>query len=50
MKAVLESNLTIQILNDFGYWIYEIDLERCTGSAGVLDYLFQIFHKSWLHN
>ena len=26
---------------------YEIDLETCTGSAQVLDWIFQVFKKTW---
>jgi hypothetical protein len=26
---------------------YELDLDRCESSAAVLDWIFQVFHKSW---
>lgn len=38
-----KSNLTIQV--DDGK--YEIDLENCNSSAQALDWIFQIFTKSW---
>lgn len=47
MRVVLADNLTIQILTDSGSWLYEIDLERCQGSAALLDALFQVLYKSW---
>src|SRR5688572_15832951 len=33
--------------NERGHWQYEIDLERCTTSAQVLDWIFQIAEKTW---
>jgi hypothetical protein len=33
--------------NERGHWQYEIDLDRCTTSAQVLDWIFQIVQKSW---
>jgi hypothetical protein len=43
-----KSNLTIQIESEDGKdWLYEVDLERCTDSAQMLDYLLQIASKDW---
>ena len=43
-----KSDLTIQIESDGGKdWLYEIDLENCTDSAQILDYILQITGKSW---
>jgi len=42
-----KDNLTIQIENEKKIHLYEIDLERCSNSAQLLDYLFQIFNKNW---
>ena len=43
-----KSNLTIQIeSNDGKEWLYEVDLEKCTDSAQILDYILQIAGKEW---
>jgi hypothetical protein len=43
-----KSNLTIQIESDDGKdWLYEVDLENCTDSAQILDYILQIADKDW---
>lgn len=40
-RLVLDCNLD-------GDWTYEVDLERCTASAEVLDWIAQICGKEWL--
>ena len=30
-----------------GTGAYDIDLERCTSSAGILDWICQLSHKGW---
>jgi len=30
-----------------GWWVYEVDLDRCSTSAQVLDWIFQITQKRW---
>ena len=40
-------NLTIEIY-DKGTWAYEIDLERCTDSAELLDWILQLHGKGWV--
>ncbi len=41
-------NLTIQIYSDHKKeWLYGVDLENCTNSAEILDYIFQIAAKKW---
>lgn len=32
---------------DQGEWIYDVDLERCTDSEGMLDWIMQVNGKSW---
>ena len=32
---------------DTGIW-YEVDLERCRNAGEVLDWIFQLLHKSWI--
>lgn len=31
-----------------GRWRYEVDLERCSSSASVLDHICQVAGKSWI--
>ena len=38
---------TIAIFDDSGVERYEIDLDRCNTSAEVLNWIFQIKHKTW---
>jgi hypothetical protein len=40
------SNLTLQMLDNADHWFYEIDLERCTDSAHLLDAILQIADKN----
>ena len=47
MKVVATSNLSVEICDDDGRYVYDIDLEECVSSAQLLDYLFQVFRKSW---
>lgn len=42
----LRPNGTIMIHDEIGY-LYEIDLERCTSPAELLDYVLQIHAKNW---
>lgn len=45
---IAHDSLTIQIVDDNNWCThYEIDLEECTDSARVLDYIFQIQSKTW---
>ena len=47
MKVIFnEKNLTIDYVenNDI---VYQIDLEICCNSAELLDWIFQIYNKSW---
>lgn len=37
---------SIDIYDGHG-WIYDIDLEQCTTSAEVLDWIMQIYNKNW---
>lgn len=39
-------NLTLELVHD-GRWCYEVDLERCTTSAEMLDWIFQVQGKGW---
>jgi len=39
-------NYTLQYVDE-GQWIYEIDLDRCTTSAALLDWIMQIQQKTW---
>jgi len=41
------SNLTLECRDECGFFIYEIDLERCRTSAEVLDWIFQVQGKTW---
>jgi hypothetical protein len=47
MKVVITNNLSVEIQRDDGWYVYDIDLEECDSSAQLLDYLFQVFGKSW---
>ena len=29
------------------HYVYDIDLERCTDSAGLLDWILQVSNKTW---
>ena len=43
-----KSDLTIQITSDDKKkWFYSVELEKCTDSAQILDYIFQIANKTW---
>jgi hypothetical protein len=46
MVYIDHSNLTIQIYQA-GAWLYEVDLERCTNSAEMLDWIMQLNRKQW---
>jgi hypothetical protein len=39
-------NLTLECRDERGF-IYEVDLERCSTSAEVLDWIFQVSKKTW---
>jgi len=39
---------TIEVRNHTGHWLYEIDLERCTTPAQLLDWIFQLHGKTWM--
>ena len=39
--------LTLMIKDEKGRDIYEVDLEQCETPAQVLDWIFQIFSKTW---
>jgi hypothetical protein len=39
-------NLTLECGDERGF-IYEVDLERCSTSAGGLDWVFQVHRKRW---
>jgi hypothetical protein len=41
-------NLTIEVRNHDDRHVYEIDLERCTTPAMLLDWIFQLHNKSWM--
>src|SRR5271170_2712748 len=41
----VESNLTLVYAPRDSHWRYEVDLERCTTSAQVLDWIFQLRTK-----
>jgi len=50
-----KDNMTIEVWPDgigcgdiISGGIYEIDLERCSNSAEVLDWIYQLFYKSWV--
>lgn len=42
-----KDNLTLEI-QDGGSYLYHIDLEECTDSAGVLDWIFQVLNKDFM--
>jgi hypothetical protein len=42
-----EPETRVLALYDEGRWIYEVDLERCRTSAGVLDWIMQVASKTW---
>ena len=46
-RVEIAGNLTLQLFDARGFWCYEIDLERCTNSAQVLDFIFQVQGKQW---
>ncbi|ABK18103.1 hypothetical protein Sfum_2423 [Syntrophobacter fumaroxidans MPOB] len=39
---------TIEVRNHTGRHVYEIDLERCTTPAQLLDWIFQLHGKTWM--
>lgn len=39
--------LVLDLFDDEGRWIYEVDLERCRTSAQVADWIFQVSKKQW---
>lgn len=39
--------MSLIILNEHGNFRYDIDLERISSSAEMLDYIFQVYRKSW---
>ncbi len=39
--------LTIEVNTGKGHSPYEVDLERCTNSAKMLDFIFQVAAKRW---
>ena len=39
--------LVLDLYDDEGRWIYEVDLERCRTSAQVLDWIAQVSKKTW---
>lgn len=41
-----DRKLTLDIYQN-GDWIYDIDLETCNTSAGMLDWIMQVHSKSW---
>jgi hypothetical protein len=41
------SNYTLEYYKA-GNWWYEVDLEQCSNSAQVLDWIFQVSKKQWL--
>ena len=45
-------NLTLQFDKTVGgdHSYYEVDLERCTNSAEILDWIFQVHGKPWCGN
>lgn len=40
------NTIDIQPIPDSGY-VYQVDLDDCASSKGVLDYIHQIHQKSW---
>ncbi len=46
-RVDVASNLTLQLFDVNEFNCYEIDLERCTTSAQVLDFIFQVQAKTW---
>ena len=46
-RVEIADNLTLQLFDARGFNCYEIDLERCTDSAQVLDFIFQVQSKNW---
>lgn len=41
-----KSNLTLVFKSSEG-WEYEVDLERCDTSSGILDWILQVSQKEW---
>jgi hypothetical protein len=39
--------LVLELHDEAGRWLYEVDLERCRTSAEVLDWIFQVTKKRW---
>ena len=39
--------LVLDLYDGEGRWIYEVDFERCSTSAEVLDWIFQVAGKTW---
>jgi hypothetical protein len=39
--------LVLDLHDDAGHWLYEIDLERCATAAAVLDWIMQVAGKAW---
>ncbi len=42
-----ESQTLVLAFYEEGRWTYEVDLERCTTSAEVLDWIMQVASKTW---
>lgn len=43
-----KANLTIELITHDGHQLYEIDLERCTTPAQLLDWIYQLHGKTWM--
>jgi len=41
------TNYTLDAFDTNGHWLYGVDLERCTTSAEVLDWIMQVAGKQW---
>lgn len=51
-RWVLDPKRLVLVLGDSatGRWVYEVDLERCSTCAGILDRLAHILGKGWASN
>lgn len=47
--AVFDTDsLCILIYDDEKKLVYEIDVENCTTAAQILDWIYQLYHKTWV--
>lgn len=42
------TSLCILVYNEDRVQVYEIDLERCTTAGQALDWIYQLYHKTWV--